>query len=1321
MSSMRSGSQPRSSSQPHPQQGLGGAVKALASAIAELDSTTRALCAGVAAAAESNVASGREPERLEVHEWAVNVLVLPLRWLSAAASLDDELAPGAYWLMDPRVGAGPPRCTECAGRLSVCVHTLAQELKAVLWPLETQDTARSRSSLTMPNEKPPLSSHRLSDSGSSLQRSQSHSSHTSKGKPPQPSTIGASRRSRSSRQKPRPTPELRAPAAMEAFRERRTALTGLCGDVVRMLAPLRRQHLRRLRELRRELCALDASGGPVPAPTKPLPVPAVWEEPPHAPPAYPQLQWPVMCPLEPLEVLDPDFAGLKVAVWAQVGSESAEMSDNSQWEDFTARVHIAAGTGGPRMYTRMKLVVTSLELTRLTSVRTSFGEERMQWNEASPGSTVRLVPSARGGGGTYLATVLARDENTVKLRWHEPNRGGPTDDALGAELGCVANREMTESRGWWEGDGRARKVRERFVAPWAEKGGSVGADYAGLELELPNLGSGNTRDVLVLGQVRCVGLTELVFHIGARPWEAEDKRRLRFNVAHAIGEDPSELRFADMSDVDEDGCITVHAAFPSHRHPRIVQRRLLCLAEESAEDSGLFVPLASARPAQPRHADVRVAVQFRFSDSTDELSRSVSDSSLQPPTAANSYRSDGTQGTPRPRVVFDTARDVAHTATAELRVAERGGMASGRVREEVFRQNLCTILGGRGYCSATSDDRKKLLLDLLRILSAHMYDHPISELRETKLFRELLYAAVEGEVALNDAHEWNALLRSLREQRHVINAQPLDPHPMRRHWIYKNRGGTVAQVHNAVVRLHSEVTRLEYLETEAENQATQAEVQGTVEEEETEGRRMVDSEEARCRSTLSHQARRLLKGGSVSPQPARVAHTPPRRVTRQASGSVPRLPLSDRVGHGHGHGHAVASPQARIPHSEDRRPPSGQHRSRTGKPPSPSVSPSAVSSTPISTRSGRLSGSQPLKRQSSRSRSKTRGSDPAPSRPGKARSRSRTSGDTPLVTRAGSATPTPESARRTRHVDAAADFIMSHSQGANHSSSHRRSVTPSNPSQQRLSKGGSKPHPSVSPQKRRPGERPVGVGSPPRKERGIRPGTSVQVMCGREAVLSACQASPAGWHDWQARYIGRSGTVIGVDLARGTATLRFAALGLATHDPGHGRATEWPLSVLTIQEDNGDDDSDGQGPTGKHVDGHGPNLATRLSEVPTSIRPLHIGGTSNRRRPPPTRHRPEPRSSASNATPVQGRARGARLGAIYGAPVAVMAVLGIVATTKKTNHVNSHHTYSPKGSPPRTATPPEFDRGCPSPASDLSSVTSIHFAQQGAPEAEMLQ
>eukprot|EP01065_Artemidia_motanka_P034835 TRINITY_DN4272_c0_g1_i3.p1 TRINITY_DN4272_c0_g1~~TRINITY_DN4272_c0_g1_i3.p1 ORF type:complete len:961 (+),score=329.65 TRINITY_DN4272_c0_g1_i3:1200-4082(+) len=960
----------------------------------------------------------------------------------------------------------------------------------------------------------------------------------------------------------------------------------------------------------------------------------------------------------------------------------------------------------------MRLVVTSLELCRLNSIRTSFGEEPLPFEEARAGCTVRMVPSSRhGSGGSYLATVLKRDFDSVVVRWHDTVRGGPSDELLGADLGTTANRDVRESREWWSGGGRARKVKERVVAPWPDADGSASPDYGGLEIDLPNLQPGCARDVLVLGQVRCVGLTELVFHVGARPWEQEDKRRLRHNVAHAIGEDPAEVRFAEMGEVGEDGCVVVRAAFPHHPHPRIAQRRLLMLADESPDETGLYIPLTSAQPAQPRRPDVRCAVHFRYSEVDSELSGSAllqQGSNLSSSTVS---RADSRGTSPRPRVAFDSANDVAHTASAEMCLAERVGMASGRVREEVFRQNLCTVLG-RGSPGAGQEERRRLLHDLLRILSSHMYDHPLSGLRETVLFRELLYAAVEGEVGLNDPNEWVALLRSLREQRHVPNRDPLDPHPMRRHRLFLPSGTAVGRVHDAVVRIHSEVTRLEYHETEAEQLAAALEVVSAVEGDEEDGRRLVAAEEHRSRLALLPPPARVRRPQSVSPSPvpARAARTPPR--SRAVKGTVPRLPLSSPAVAAH-------SPQPRVPPSAHTDESSARHPLRHPSPLRPAdeadgrrrVQPSAARSLSAPYAAGNASAARSL---AANGHARTR----PPQR-------------TSSVGRSGSRS-------RSKAADAAApkQRARSRSQPRQPPSPDADGRHPSPPQHRPHTGRMSARSDSAAGPKRRPVHAlsPSAAARAARKDGGLRPGDRMQVMCGKEAVAAVCAASSTGWKEAHSRFVGRCGRVVAVDASRGTAVLRFAALGLSTHDPG--RQAEWPLAALVQpSEDCSDDRSDSSEEAAARVPSpHRRPISVMPSPHRIPAQPSAMPSPHRISVPASALQSPHGRSSQAAAKrrpqrsrPVGGVARevlsrGARLGAVYAAPAAAVACV-VVCCGGHRRFVSPARVRHP--TPPPVTPPPEktdFERGCPSPASDLSSVTSIHLNQrQDVGQPEMLQ
>eukprot|EP01059_Diplonema_ambulator_P009932 TRINITY_DN19915_c0_g1_i1.p1 TRINITY_DN19915_c0_g1~~TRINITY_DN19915_c0_g1_i1.p1 ORF type:complete len:1112 (+),score=249.27 TRINITY_DN19915_c0_g1_i1:43-3336(+) len=305
---------------------------------------------------------------------------------------------------------------------------------------------------------------------------------------------------------------------------------------------------------------------------------------------------------------------------------------------------------------------------------------------------------------------------------------------------------------------------------------------------LPTINPGHQHDLLVLGSVRSVGLVEVVFYVGAAPWTREDHRRLRVALAVASGVELDQLRFAEVGDVDEDGCAGVLCAFPDHKQPRIAQATLLNVLSDCTTpgDRGLPYAVKYFGAAQPTTPDISAQLKFRFQHLEDKES---------PPKASKGKA-----------VVFNTTKDVGDTLSEGACLAERWGMHSARVREEVFRQNLCTVLD---RVHAESDDSNKWKKELVKTLTSPLYDHPLSELRQTRLVKELLWIALSDTVDNDDPNERSAIISSLRLQRHIANTDPINPAAEARHTLFSTYPSEVtAGLHRACTAINDELQRM---------------------------------------------------------------------------------------------------------------------------------------------------------------------------------------------------------------------------------------------------------------------------------------------------------------------------------------------------------------------------------------------------------------------------------------------------------------------------------------------------------------------------------
>eukprot|EP01063_Lacrimia_lanifica_P011685 TRINITY_DN18401_c0_g1_i1.p1 TRINITY_DN18401_c0_g1~~TRINITY_DN18401_c0_g1_i1.p1 ORF type:complete len:1827 (+),score=364.44 TRINITY_DN18401_c0_g1_i1:112-5592(+) len=316
-------------------------------------------------------------------------------------------------------------------------------------------------------------------------------------------------------------------------------------------------------------------------------------------------------------------------------------------------------------------------------------------------------------------------------------------------------------------------------------------DETTVTVALPELLPGSQHDFLVLGSVRSVGLVELVIHVGAQPWDRDAHRRLRGTVATLCGIELDHLRFAEVGEVGEDGAATILCAFPDHPKPRAAQASLFnFLRDDAAAEGAHALPYAVRyfSAAQPTAPDLSVSLTCRF--------------------RAGEAMDGSAGGRATKRVGFNTTQDVVETLTVEGCLSERWGGQSPRVREEVFRQNLCTILDRANR--ADTDVAAVFLSELSSTLTSPLYDHPLSELRQTPTVRELLWVALSDAVDLADPHERAALVASLRTQRHVENPRPRDGRAAARHTLhYTPTSNIEQQLHGACVTLTDELQRMQ--------------------------------------------------------------------------------------------------------------------------------------------------------------------------------------------------------------------------------------------------------------------------------------------------------------------------------------------------------------------------------------------------------------------------------------------------------------------------------------------------------------------------------
>eukprot|EP01062_Namystynia_karyoxenos_P025021 TRINITY_DN19804_c0_g1_i2.p1 TRINITY_DN19804_c0_g1~~TRINITY_DN19804_c0_g1_i2.p1 ORF type:complete len:1270 (+),score=261.55 TRINITY_DN19804_c0_g1_i2:67-3810(+) len=1231
-----------------PAGGIAAAVRALDS---EADALASAMTAACRAPVRAERAAPRPGEALgPLQRWAARTLALVLRWLGDPENAEAVLQPGSAWLQ-----GGPQSCAEAAERIPTAVSALAKEVGLL---------ARAGA----PHRKSDSQTHRTGTSQQSLPApSPARRGKSAAGRPP----TGASARRA-------PAGETLCARLAEAFDARCARLSLLAGEVVCLLVPLRRQHL---------MVVADAADKP-PTEADLLPLPAAWAESPFSGGKYPLFEERAQCRLEPMKDGE-SSCGLRLCLFSQTGltpvrsptsSPREEQPQQSLWDDFTLRVHIspaqpqlAAQLRGP-----MRLVCSPQQNCELTEVSTSLPDAPVLWRDAAAGTVVRMVPGplvqslARA---PYLGTVQGRTESTVEVAWHAPGEGGPPDGAL-------PSRVTAETRGTWT-KGGPKLVRETWRPPPPDGDG-------GVTVQLPPIPPGGERDLLVLGRVRCVGITELVFRVGAAPWEDADKRRLRVALAAAIQESPEQLRFAQTSEVAEDGCAKVHAAFPHHSHPRLAQRQLLALAQDSAENSELPLQLLSATPVAPTAADLVCSLHVAFTDGgsprrgqngeADPLGCSNLSFSATLPNSSMSRKDS--------KVSFKSERDVAHSLTECVSLAERGGQASGRVREEIFRQNLCSKLV-RGMQS----DGNVQGSQLAATLESPLYDHPLSELRQTRLCRELLWIALGGEVALNDPQEWRAIVQSLQSQRHIANPVPIQPGVLRRHVLYAPpQPTTLHRLREALIELNSELVRAELEAQWARARQPLLALQPV----EAGERRAVVEEEARQRQGVV-QANRPPPAGSVRSNSGPQCTTRPQGTQRQAAeqprnaacalalrypppAPSERRSLSVR-----------RSSQGSVSsgHTAPQRPPRG------GAPPAAAASAklrrsaSSADAPPPRRRAGtpsrhrprsRPRGAEPRRQPAHAWHSEPRSSPTPPHRPAPAAvrcSESQASVQPPL-----------HNGHSQRHPDTPTRRLFARSPADVASPGTRSAVTapewrapsprlrPNSPNsaggrrlrrdRHALTEQPGSPRPSSarlrwmmarsrylddSPLRGRE-SRLVDAGSTPGHRPSWVPRESdvVQVRCGLAEVEALCAASPGGWRGAMASCVGRCGAVVAVNSRRQTAHVLFGADSIPTHHTGV--PMEWPWAVLQRADPA---DVSPSSPLRRAL------LSPRSSPRRT---PLHTPAAAASPAPAAVASAGAGRAPAAAAKPLQLRLgseaaqrRWARLACLFAAPAAAAALV----------------------------------------------------------------
>eukprot|EP01062_Namystynia_karyoxenos_P038560 TRINITY_DN2799_c0_g1_i2.p1 TRINITY_DN2799_c0_g1~~TRINITY_DN2799_c0_g1_i2.p1 ORF type:complete len:1139 (+),score=283.61 TRINITY_DN2799_c0_g1_i2:114-3419(+) len=373
-----------------------------------------------------------------------------------------------------------------------------------------------------------------------------------------------------------------------------------------------------------------------------------------------------------------------------------------------------------------------------------------------------------------------------------PRSSGGADDE-GSDTGSgVGGAAAARARGQWEGFTMRVRIEcsssaregysgmELIMRPlkttckvrqlrhtWLDWADPVAHSDGALSIKVPDLGPGECHDLLVLGEVRAVGMTELVLGVGASPWGPEEHQLVASAAANAAGVPEGELRIVSVSDVVR-GTARVTVAFPQTPFPREAQRAL----QQFLPSGGLQFTVRSAMPRSPEEPDLCANLRFRFRGETEEAA-------------------DGGGARLGRTVSFSKHNDVGDALTAEVGLAERWGHHSARVREEVFRHNICTILDHFDLDddqNGRTVDATEWCREVRRILVSPLYDHPLSQLRDSPMLRQLIWAAAGGLTGVQDMGERRAIAASVRSQRHIANLHPADPSPELRHQVYSPRG-----------------------------------------------------------------------------------------------------------------------------------------------------------------------------------------------------------------------------------------------------------------------------------------------------------------------------------------------------------------------------------------------------------------------------------------------------------------------------------------------------------------------------------------------------
>eukprot|EP00755_Sulcionema_specki_P005609 Sspe_Gene.33229::Locus_16238_Transcript_1_1_Confidence_1.000_Length_3211::g.33229::m.33229 len=394
-------------------------------------------------------------------------------------------------------------------------------------------------------------------------------------------------------------------------------------------------------------------------------------------------------------------------------------------------------------------------------------------------------------------------------------------------------------------------------------------ETVGVEVELPPLDGGNSFDLLLLGSVRVVGLLKLTVYVGAAPWGRSDHRRLRESLASACGISLAQLRLVEVGEVDDDGCAKVVCAFPEHPRPRVAQTNLIDIINSANQaDFGFPNEIREAIPAQPSAPDICASLQFRVSEDVGEAGK------VKPKNG---------------KVAFSCTTDIQDSLAAEICLAERWGHHSARVREEVFRQNLCTVFEREDPCfdgeaAATKEIGERWKKKVLGILGSPLYDVPASELRDTPLAKDLYWTVAGGEVDIYDPGERRAIIESMQLQRHVPNREPQCS--SRGHQLFINSLSTQGQLHRAVVDVFSELVRMEPVV----QLAVECRHLLALEMDEEAERRGVLAKETTAWTTLLKKAKRR-EGARPSSSYTMLApkHMPPKSLSRPAHVAAPSL------------------------------------------------------------------------------------------------------------------------------------------------------------------------------------------------------------------------------------------------------------------------------------------------------------------------------------------------------------------------------------------------------------------------------------------------